>query len=115
MKFTACHIFEYFKQHPDEAQIFDETMTGLSMIDGPAVADAYSFDGIRSIVDVAGGHGLLLATILARNPQMRGTLYDASHVVEGAKTGPLKPLMERCTMCRAICFLRCLAVPTPTS
>jgi hypothetical protein len=91
-------IFQYLKEHPEEAQIFDETMTGLSTIDGPAVTDAYSFDGIRSIVDVAGGHGFLLATILARNPQMRGTLYDAPHVVEGAKTGPLKPLMERCTL-----------------
>lgn len=91
-------IFQYLTQHPDEAQIFDDTMTELSAIDGPAVADAYSFDGIRSIVDVAGGHGFLLATILARNPQMRGTLYDAPHVIEGAKSGPLKPLMERCTL-----------------
>jgi hypothetical protein len=91
-------IFQYLTQHPDEAQIFDDTMTELSAIDGPAVADAYSFDGIRSIVDVAGGHGFLLATILARNPQMRGTLYDAPHVIEGARNGPLKPLMERCTL-----------------
>jgi O-methyltransferase domain len=90
-------IFEFFKQHPEEAQIFDDTMTGLSTIDGPAVADAYVFDGIRSIVDVGGGHGFLLATILARNPQMRGTLYDAPHVVEGAKNGPLKPMADRCT------------------
>jgi O-methyltransferase domain/Dimerisation domain len=90
------HIFEYFKQHPEEAQVFDEAMTGLSTIDGPAVTDAYAFDGIRSIVDVGGGHGFLLATILARNPQMRGTLYDAPHVVEGARSGPLKPLTERC-------------------
>jgi hypothetical protein len=90
-------VFEFFKQHPDEAQIFDDTMTGLSTIDGPAVAEAYAFDGIRSIVDVGGGHGFLLATILARNPQMRGTLYDAPHVVEGARNGPLKPLTERCT------------------
>jgi hypothetical protein len=90
-------IFEFFKQHPDEAQIFDETMTELSTIDGPAVADAYTFSGIRSIVDVGGGHGALLATILAQNPEMRGTLYDAPHVVEGAKNGPLRHLSERCT------------------
>jgi O-methyltransferase domain len=60
------------------------------------VIDAYAFDGIRSIVDVGGGHGFLLATILARNPQMRGTLYDAPHVVEGARNGPLRPLTDRC-------------------
>jgi hypothetical protein len=91
-------IFEYFKQHPDEGQIFNDAMTSISAGDSPAVVDAYSFEGIHSIVDVGGGHGLLLATILARNPQMKGTLYDEPHVVEGARNGPLKPVMERCTL-----------------
>jgi hypothetical protein len=40
------------------------------------VAAAYSFDGIHSLVDVAGGHGLLPATILERNLGMQGTLYE---------------------------------------
>src|SRR5580704_3785981 len=61
-------IFEFFKQNPAEAQIFNDAMTQLSMIDSPAISDAYNFDGIRSIVDVGGGHGLLLATILKKNP-----------------------------------------------
>jgi hypothetical protein len=91
-------LFEHFKENPAEAQVFNDAMTALSMIDSPAVAEAYSFDGIGSIVDVAGGHGLLLATILARNPHLKGTLYDAPHVIEGAKTGPLQPLMARCTL-----------------
>jgi hypothetical protein len=90
-------VFEYFEQYPAEAKIFNDAMTGLSMIDGPAVAEAYSFDGIHSIVDVGGGHGSLLATILERNSKLRGILYDVPHVIEGAKDGPLKPLMERCT------------------
>jgi copper chaperone CopZ len=91
-------VFEFFGKHPEEAQIFNDAMTALSTIDSPAVAESYSFDQIHSIVDVGGGHGLLLATILARNPHMRGTLYDVPRVVEGAKDGPLKPLMERCTV-----------------
>ena len=90
-------IFEYLKQNPAEGQIFNDAMTQISMIDSPAVADAYNFDGIRSIVDVAGGHGLLLATILKRNTNMKGTLYEMPHVLEGARNGPLKPVMERCT------------------
>src|ERR1700735_263122 len=90
-------IFEYLKQNPAEGQIFNDAMTQYSMIDSPAVADAYNFDGIRSIVDVAGGHGLLLATILKRNTNMNGPLYEMPHVLEGARNGPLKPVMERCT------------------
>jgi copper chaperone CopZ len=91
-------LFEHFKENPAEAQVFNDAMTAFSMIDSPAVAEAYSFGGIGSIVDVAGGHGLLLATILARNPHLQGTLYDEPHVIEGAKSGPLKSLMARCTL-----------------
>jgi len=97
-KIYGVPIFEYLKQHPKEAQVFNDAMTSLSMMDSPAVADAYSFEGIHSIVDVAGGHGLLLATILERNPGMRGTLYDLPEVMEGAKNGPLKTVMDRCTL-----------------
>lgn len=94
----GAHIFEYLKQNPEEAQIFNDTMTALSMIDSPAVAEAYSFDGVHSIVDVGGGHGLLLATILAKNPHLRGTLYEVPHVIEGCRNGPLTHVMERCTL-----------------
>jgi hypothetical protein len=94
----GAHIFEYLRQNPEEAQIFHDTMTALSMIDGPAVAAAYSFDGIHSVVDVGGGHGLLLATILERNPHLKGTLYEVPHVVDGCRNGPLTPVTDRCTL-----------------
>ena len=81
-KIYGTHIFDFLKQHAAEGQIFHDAMTELSMIDGPAVAEAYNFEGIHTIVDVAGGHGFLLATILERNPHLRGTLY----------------VMERCTL-----------------
>jgi hypothetical protein len=97
-KIYGMPIFKFFEQHPEESKLFNQSMTDLSMIDGPAVADAYSFGEIHSLVDVGGGHGLLLATILGRNPHMKGTLYDMAHVVAGAKDGPLKPVMERCTL-----------------
>jgi O-methyltransferase domain/Dimerisation domain len=91
-------VFEYLKQNPEEAQIFNDAMSDLSTIDSPAVAEAYNFGGIRTIVDIGGGHGLLLATILERNPQLQGTLYEVPHVLEGARSGPLKPVMDRCTL-----------------
>jgi hypothetical protein len=91
-------IFKYLEQHPEEGQIFNQTMSEMSAIEGPAVADAYDFAGLGSIVDVAGGQGQLLAMILARNPHMKGTLYDLPHVVEGAENGALKPMMNRCTV-----------------
>jgi hypothetical protein len=35
---------------------------------------------------------------MARNPHLKGTLYEVPHVVEVAKNGPLKPFMDRCTL-----------------
>jgi hypothetical protein len=97
-KIYGMPIFEFLRRHEEEGKIFNDAMTAISTMQAPAVSAAYSFDGINSIVDVGGGHGLLLATILKRNPHMNGILYDVPHVVEGAKDGPLKPLMERCAL-----------------
>jgi hypothetical protein len=97
-KIYGSPIFEFFRDRPEEAKLFNQAMTDLSSIDAPAVAEAYSFDKIHSIVDVGGGHGSLLAAILSRNPHMRGTLFDEPHVTEGAKNGSLKPLLDRCTL-----------------
>jgi hypothetical protein len=97
-KIYGMPVFEFFSRNPEEAQIFDDAMTGLSSIDGPAVADAYDFKGIHTIVDVAGGRGLLLATLLEKNPHLKGTLYEMPHVLAGAKNGVLKPFVDRCTL-----------------
>jgi hypothetical protein len=55
---------------------------------GPVLA-AYDFSGIRTIVDVGGGHGAFIAAILSAYPTMRGILFDLPHVVAGAQ-----PLLE---------------------
>jgi O-methyltransferase domain len=94
----GLHVFKYLEEHPEEGQVFNDAMTCLSMIDSPAVAEAYNFEGMHNIVDVGGGHGLLLATILEKNPKLKGILYDLPHVVAHAAEGPLKPVMERCTV-----------------
>jgi hypothetical protein len=50
----------------------------------PAVLDAYDFSGIATLVDIAGGHGRILTSILQKYPAMRGVLFDLDHVIAGA-------------------------------
>lgn len=76
--------FDYLAGHPAAAAVFDEAMTGWSMQNSVAVATAYDFSGIGTLMDVGGGHGFLLATILGANPTLRGILYEAPGVCEGA-------------------------------
>ena len=92
-KIYGAHVFEFLREHPEEGQIFHDAMTAISMIDSPAVAAAYSFDGIHSIVDVGGGHGLLLATILARNPHIK------RHALRSAACRGREPGMDRSRPC----------------
>lgn len=77
-------LFEYLQGDPASAAMFDEAMTSSSAAQSQAVVEAYDFAGIGRIVDVGGGHGTLLATILQRYPALRGVLFELPHVAAGA-------------------------------
>ena len=77
-------IFEVLADDPAAQQRFDNAMTNLSQNAVAAILDAYDFTGIETLVDVAGGHGLLLTSILQRYPNMKGIVFDLTHVVSGA-------------------------------
>jgi len=68
--------FEYLEKHPEDLEIFGESMTSLSGTENPTIAAAYKFSGVRTLVDIGGGHGSLLATILKSNPKLKGVLFD---------------------------------------
>jgi len=82
--FGLPNPFEYFKTHHEEAVIFDGAMSDNSRQSAPAIAQAYDFSRFRQLVDVAGGRGLLLGTILQRYPDLRGVLFDLPPVIAGA-------------------------------
>jgi hypothetical protein len=78
--------FAYYEKHPDIAQIFDDAMSTVSAFTGPAVAEAYDFSLVNHIIDIGGGHGRVIASVLKAHPHLRGTLFDLPRVVEGART-----------------------------
>jgi hypothetical protein len=84
-KAVGMPVFEYFAQHPEYSQVFNDAMTSMSAPVAGAAIEAYDFSGIGTLVDVAGGHGEVLISILKANPKMRGILADVGHVVDGAK------------------------------
>jgi SAM-dependent methyltransferase len=77
-------IFEHLSRNPEVAAVFDNAMTSISATEAGATSDAYDFKGVETLMDVAGGHGLLLATVLRRHKMMRGVLFDLPHVAAGA-------------------------------
>src|SRR4051812_9760594 len=78
-------VFEYFPKDREESEVFNNAMTMFSAMVIPAVLEVYDFDGIGTIVDIAGGHGRVLTSILQKHPSMRGVLFDLDHVLAGAR------------------------------
>jgi hypothetical protein len=77
--------WQYFEQHPEEGQIFDAGISNFSRLVDRAIAAAYDFSGSKALVDVGGGHGSLLLTILAANPALKGMLFDRAEVLDAAR------------------------------
>lgn len=71
-------------QHPDEQAVFDSAMTGNSRTEAQAGLEAYDFSRFGCVVDIGGGQGLLLKTILLGCPGSRGILFDQPQVIASA-------------------------------
>jgi hypothetical protein len=79
-KAVGMPIFDWLAKHPAEASLFGETMIGFHGAEPAAIAAAYDFSKLGTIIDVGGGTGNLLTTILGAHAQPRGVLFDLPHV-----------------------------------
>lgn len=81
--------WDYFGHHPEEGATFARWMSALSAMTADQVAATVDLSPYRRIVDVGGGHGVLLRRLLAVAPHAHGVLFDLPEVVAGATdTGP---------------------------
>lgn len=83
--FPSLHGEEFFSylhsSAPRSAEVFDRAMTQSSQLSARAIAEQLDLTGVTAVADIAGGQGLVLATLLERNPQLHGTLLDLPDVV----------------------------------
>ncbi|GAA2318446.1 methyltransferase [Nonomuraea roseoviolacea subsp. roseoviolacea] len=91
------HLYEHLAARPEASRLFDDYMRARAVTFTENLAKRYDFPQTATMVDVAGGKGHILATVLRANPDMRGVLFDLDHVTEGAReylTG--EGLADRC-------------------
>lgn len=77
--------WEYRALHPDANSRFNAYMGDLTRQKAAAVVAHYRFPESGVVVDVGGGDGTLLASILAAYPGLQGILFDREHVVGEAR------------------------------
>ena len=77
--------WEHRRDHPALDAAFNRVTSGVMERTIVALLEAYDFSNARTVVDVGGGHGNLLAGVLQRYASARGVLFDQPHVVAGAE------------------------------
>jgi len=78
-------IWKYFTENPEDAAVFNDSMSGMTAAANEAILSVYDFSQFGKVIDIGGGHGGLITSILQKNPQVKGVLFDAPTVIEGAR------------------------------
>ncbi|AJE85799.1 putative O-methyltransferase [Streptomyces albus] len=80
-------FFSHLKQHPALSAQFNASMSQGSRLAAAVLPGAYDFGRFRTVVDVGGGDGTLLAAILREHPGLRGVVYDTEEgLAQAAET-----------------------------
>ncbi|MFC9327527.1 methyltransferase [Kitasatospora sp. NPDC057015] len=78
-------FFDYLHTDGREsAKVFDKAMTTSSRQSAADFAEYLDLTGVNSVVDIGGGQGHVLASLLEKHPGLHGTLLDLPKVVANA-------------------------------
>ncbi|MEU1706559.1 methyltransferase [Streptomyces sp. NPDC005706] len=78
-------FFTYLNEDaPESADVFNRAMTRSSEQSAREVAALLDLSGAKSVADIGGGQGHVVACLLDKYPSMRGSLLDLPRVVENA-------------------------------
>ena len=78
-------FFDYMDEHAAESTTFNSAMADRTRAAVPKIIGNYDFSRFTRLVDVGGGNGQLLATILTSTPELRGVLFDQPAGVSDAR------------------------------
>ncbi len=77
--------FDALAQDPEMAASFDEGMRTISDKENSQIVESYDFSHYKTIIDIGGGKGGLLAEIVKNNTSASGILFDLPHVLPSAQ------------------------------
>ncbi|MDQ1042596.1 methyltransferase [Streptomyces sp. V4I2] len=78
-------FFQYLNEDaPESADVFNRAMTTSSVQSARDVAQFLDLSGSKSVADIGGGQGHVVASLLEKYPSLHGTLLDLPRVVDKA-------------------------------
>ncbi len=78
-------LYGFLRDNPQAGEEFNRGVKAWSLYMHQAAVAAYDFSGITTLVDVGGGMGNLIVSILQKTPTLQGISFDQPAVAEAAK------------------------------
>src|SRR5918992_5712248 len=78
-------IFDYARDHPSYAEVFNQAMSSYSASQTRWVLEAldgYDFSKIQYVCDIGGGHGHMICGLLLIHPHLRAAVLDMEQVIQ---------------------------------
>ena len=82
--------WKYLSENPEASRLFDEAMMGKAAGQVAGILKSYDFSSFKTIADIGGGRGHLLAAVLQAAPRAHGTLFDQPHVTAAAQSAGME-------------------------
>lgn len=83
-------MFNDYADHPAEAAVMNDAMRAFTELVADAVLAAFDFSQFTMLMDVGGGTGEMIGSVLAATPALHGILFDLPHVITSAE-----PVLQR--------------------
>lgn len=77
-------LFEYLDDHEQDSALYHSAVDEFTKREARALAQAFDFTDVETVVDVGGGLGTLLIELTEAWPSVHGVLYDRPQVAEAA-------------------------------
>lgn len=83
-------IFDYFAEHPDEADHFTEAMSNLSSAAAIDIANTIDTQNVNFALDTGGANGEVVRAMMRANRDLRGGVFDLPYVLPDAEKAARK-------------------------
>lgn len=91
-------LWDYYKAHPQAGENVMEAMAGMSGAVIEGIIEAYDFSPFETIVDIGGGNGALLFSVLGAAVKSKGIVFDEPYVIKQTENHIPVTLKDRCSV-----------------
>lgn len=78
-------VGDWRREHPHAGAMFETYLDRETAAQIPVLVAVLDLSGVKTVAEIGGGHGALLAALLQSHPNLSGVLMDEPHKLAGAR------------------------------